>query len=270
MSTISLRLGIEGLEESHLGLHAREVELMMGILLRILVLGGPYARSYMLNQMGLLSWLGGIFCGRPLGLFEKSKSSTMILLLLTRETLKVTFESWDDQWQHCLRGFVSPACRLWNSVATGSEVWNFTAEGLGQESVAGILTDILVYLSQRTTTPLEKLEANLVDDILSKMEWQDKEQRITTLNALLSFTVKLGEPDTAGALTKTLLDLSLSCDMEEKSLDAVMTYFSSQQKEMPHVLARQDLFELFCRLRPTVCRYESTRQMWLVLYNVLI
>ena len=88
LSNISMRLGTDNNEDNRVNKHAREIELLLSIVLRILVFGGPHSKQFMLGKVGLIPWLGSVFGARPLSVFEHNKGCTMLLLQLTKQALK--------------------------------------------------------------------------------------------------------------------------------------------------------------------------------------
>ena len=277
MSTISMRLGIDQIQQSHNGLHVREFDLILGVLLRILVFGGVRAKAFMIKQAGLLHWLGGILGGRPLTFLEQSKTSSMLILRLMMETLiSVADGVHDDQWQYALHGMASAACHLWNSAVVGSEVWNFSAEGMGLLSVSELLTSVLCSLYKLTkylpVASREAMNAALLNETLSKMVWRDDSDRSDILEAILAFPITLGQEDDNLAIMKKLIDLVLATENqgsihEENSLTALLSFIVSLMKEHEDALQSEDIFALFCRLRPMSCRYLGTRNLWMQIYT---
>eukprot|EP00977_Amphora_coffeiformis_P020143 scaffold7918_cov165-Amphora_coffeaeformis.AAC.11 len=283
LSTISMRLGTDDHQDGRVNQHAREVELLLSILLRILVFGGPRAKSNMLLRVGLLSWLGGVAKGRPLRVLERNKGCAMLFLRLLIESLKCFFEISEDMegdghvsarldgTEQGLLGLPLVLCRLWSTSVSGSEVWNFVAEGLGLQSVSMILTDLLILLnSMAHITEEGALDPKLVHEMLSKMVWKDDAHRIQTLVALTSLPMSLGDPADELRLMETLLHLvAMSSPSEDDTAHILrrVSWLVDHQSDFP---ASGEFTSLLCRLRPLACRSDSTRAIWRSIYDVVI
>jgi hypothetical protein len=271
LSTISMRLGTDTN-----GQHAREMELLLSTLLRIMVVGGPRARGHMISRMGLLSWLGGVLGGRPVAAaLHGQKGCAMLFLGLLGQALQGALEISDD-WEREVQGLARPTLELWNAVATGNQVWNFTAEGLAATvPVSSLLTRILLLLGQ--TRPRDDddsscqdcLEPSLVLQVLSKLSLSNNDECWKILQAVCRLPLcTTGESTMHSQLAEHFLQLAVSASArqaptEEGLLQLLGTVDSLLTSPASGVV------QLLCQLRSLYSREEATRQAWHDVYRRL-
>jgi hypothetical protein len=270
LSTISMRLGTDMDGE-----HARELELLLSNLLRILVVGGPRARGHMISRMGLLSWLGGVLGGRPVAALHGQKGCAMLFLGLLGQALQGALEISND-WEREMQGLARPTLELWNAVASGNQAWNFTAEGLAAAvPVSSLLSRILLFLGQTRTrhhdaSPSDNcLEPRLVLQVLSKLSFDNAEECWKVLQAVCRLPLcKTGESTMKIQLAENFLQLAVTTSLrqappEEALLQLLYTVDSLVTGPTPGVVT------LLCQLRSLCSREDATRLAWHTVYRRL-
>ena len=216
-------------------------------------------------------------------MLERNKGCAMLFLRLIIESLKCFFEinkedvgeghvaARADGAEQGLLGLPLTLCRIWSISVSGSEVWNFVAEGLGLESVSMMLTDLLVLLNRMVhVTDEGALDPKLVHEVLSKMVWKDDTHRVQTLVAVTSLSMSLGDPADELRLLQTLLHLvAISSPSEDETISVLrrMSWLVDHQSDFP---ASTELASHLCRVRPLACRYDNTRTIWLSMYDVVV
>lgn len=271
LSTITMRLGTGGSEDSHVARHAREVELLLSIMLRVLVMGGTRTKSLALARTGLLSWFGGVLKGRPLKVLECNKGCAILFLRLLEESLRGSSGTVNNESIHVVPALPFSVCRLWNVVTTGSEVWSFVAEGLGSESLSTMLTRLLVLLKDGTPTgsPVAQegaLTSVLLNEVLCKITWRDEEHRLDMLVAITALPMNAGDLPDDLSLAKNLLQLTCLSRPPESSLVTILRRLAWLAKQQPDLAKHNEFIQALCSVRRLSCRYASTRQIWNSIY----